>query len=149
MKAPQKSRQSRLLAAAVGLGLVAPWSATARAETTIAVTGNGVEGVWFDQSGRAAIEIARCGELFCGYIYWVRDVVYPDGKPVVDKLNPDPQRRNKPICGTRIIADLSASGRVWSGGQIYNPEDGENFDVEISLISPNKLNVLGLSLIHI
>ena len=108
---------------------------------------NGVEGVWFDHSGRGAIEIVACGARLCGYIYWVKDTTR-QGKPVVDKLNPDPKRRDQPICGTRILANLTPNGalqpnRVWTGGQIYNPEEGESFDAEITLITPERLSVLG------
>ena len=34
-------------------------------------------------------------------------------------------------------------GHVWGGGSIYNPEEGEKFDVEIKLASANELSVLG------
>ena len=144
----QETRRFRAMIGAIALGLLeaAFTTAPATAQTSMAQTAKAdVEGVWFDQSGRAGVEIAPCGTRLCGYIYWVREVIYPDGRPVIDKLNPDPRRRNKPICGTRILADLAPEGRTWAGGKIYDPEEGENFDVEISLISPNKLNVLGFA----
>ncbi len=107
-----------------------------------------VTGVWIDHTGRGAIEIAPCGTRVCGYIFWVKDLVEKNGKPVVDANNPDPKRRNQPICGTQILIDLAKEkparlGHVWGGGLIYDPERGEKFDAEIKLASANELTVLG------
>lgn len=107
-----------------------------------------VTGVWIDHTGRGAIEIAPCGTRVCGYIFWVKDLFEKNGRPVVDANNPDPKRRNQPICGTQILIDLAKEkparlGHVWGGGSIYDPERGEKFDAEIKLASANELTVLG------
>ena len=105
-------------------------------------------GVWIDHSGRGAIEIAPCGQKLCGYVYWVKDPLNKQGKPVLDTQNPDVPRRNKPMCGTRILNNLGqvapvGGARTWGGGSIYNPEEGETYDAELQLISPSKLSVRG------
>ena len=107
-----------------------------------------VMGVWIDHTGRGAVEIVPCGAKACGYIYWVKETVGKNGQPVMDIKNPDPKRRNKPICGTQILIDLikekpARVGHVWGGGSIYDPEEGEKFDVELKLNSPSDLSVLG------
>jgi uncharacterized protein (DUF2147 family) len=134
-------------------GAVAQLSKTAPMATPgAAVTGTpgepDVVGVWMDHTKRGAIEITPCGAQLCGYVYWVKDPVNRSGKAVVDGNNPDPARRGKPICGTQILANLSPQGRakigrVWGAGSIYNPEEGQNFDAELKLISANELSVLG------
>ena len=108
----------------------------------------GVGGVWFDNTGRGAIEIVPCGAKFCGYVYWVRDPLNMQGKPVLDSHNPEAPRRNKPMCGTRILNNLVqvspvGGARTWGGGLIYNPQEGETYDAELQLVSPNKLSVRG------
>lgn len=107
-----------------------------------------VVGVWIDHTKRGAIEIMPCGGRLCGYVYWVKEPVQRNGKPVLDANNPDPVRRGKPMCGTQILANLSQQGRarigfVWGAGSIYNPEEGQSFDAELKLVSENELSVLG------
>ena len=108
----------------------------------------GVTGVWIDHSGRGAVEIVPCGERLCGYVFWVKDPLNRQGKPVLDSQNPDAPRRNKPMCGTRILNNLAQvapvnGARTWGGGKIYNPEEGENYDAELQLLSATKLSVRG------
>ncbi len=107
-----------------------------------------VVGVWLDHTKRGAIEIMPCGTRLCGYVYWVKDPVLRNGKPVLDTNNPDPARRGKPMCGTQILSNLTQQGRapigyVWGAGSIYNPEEGQSFDAELKLQSDNELSVLG------
>jgi uncharacterized protein (DUF2147 family) len=106
-----------------------------------------VLGIWIDHTGRGAVEIVQCGQKACGYIYWVKDTV-KNGAPVVDAKNPDPKRRNKPICGTQVLIDVvqqkaARLGHIWGGGSIYDPEEGEKFDVELKLVTANELSVMG------
>jgi uncharacterized protein (DUF2147 family) len=107
-----------------------------------------VIGVWLDHTKRGAIEIMPCGTRLCGYVYWVKEAVSRNGKPVLDTNNPDPARRGKPMCGTQILVNLvqkerARIGHVWGAGSIYNPEEGQSFDAEVKLITPNELSVLG------
>ncbi len=107
-----------------------------------------VMGVWMDHTGRGAVEIVPCGTKVCGFIYWVKDTVAKQGKPVLDIKNPDPKQRNQPICGTQVLINLAQEkpariGHIWGSGSIYDPEQGEKFDAEIKLISENELSVLG------
>jgi uncharacterized protein (DUF2147 family) len=107
-----------------------------------------VVGVWMDHTKRGAIEIMPCGARLCGYVYWVKEPVSRSGKAVLDTNNPDPARRGKPMCGTQILVNLAQKerariGYVWGSGSIYNPEEGQSFDAEVKLISPNELSVLG------
>jgi len=129
-----------------GSAAAAPISPPATAPSAQAPTD--VTGVWLDHTKRGAVEIMPCGNRLCGYIYWVKELINQEGKPVVDANNPDPVRRGKPICGTQILVNLSQQGRaqigyVWGAGSIYNPDEGAKFDVELKLMSPNELSVLG------
>jgi uncharacterized protein (DUF2147 family) len=128
-----------------------PKSAAATAAAPVAPAAQvepNVIGVWLDHTKRGAIEIMPCGARLCGYVYWVKDPMSRNGKPVLDTNNPDPARRGKPMCGTQILVNLEQKerariGHVWGAGSIYNPEEGQSFDAEVKLISPNELSVLG------
>jgi uncharacterized protein (DUF2147 family) len=146
-----------MFAAIGGLAIAAACSADAQqpksadtpvATTTLPQVEPNVAGVWLDHTKRGAIEIMPCGARLCGYVYWIKDPVTRNGKPVLDTNNPDPTRRGKPMCGTQILVNLQQKerarfGHVWGSGSIYNPEEGQSFDAEVKLIGPNELSVLG------
>ena len=67
------------------------------------------------------------------------------GQPLLDTLNGNAKLRSRPICGLQIMGDLKPmQDGSWDRGWIYDPEQGESFDVEIRLLrDPNLLQVKG------
>ncbi|NOU08217.1 MAG: DUF2147 domain-containing protein [Hyphomicrobiaceae bacterium] len=108
-----------------------------------------IAGVWIDHTGRGAVEIAPCGQRLCGHIYWLQSTVdTKTGRQLVDHKNPDTAKRRQPMCGVQIITNLVKTGTgragvIWGGGKIYNPEDGDSHDVEVQLLGPDRLQVMG------
>lgn len=109
-----------------------------------------IAGLWVDHTGRGAVEIGPCGTggKMCGHIVWLQTTVDEKGKPLVDHKNPDARKQRQPICGVQVIGDLSPvgqsqTGNVWGSGWIYDPEKGQSFDVEIKLVGPDRLSVMG------
>ncbi|MGE5513370.1 MAG: DUF2147 domain-containing protein [Bacteroidota bacterium] len=104
-------------------------AATVGTVTTLAAgtafAGGSATGLWYDQSGRGAIEITNCGANLCGRLVWLKD----------DK--------NAKACGTQIIGNVKpvADGK-WDGGWIYDPEDDAKYSVEITAMG-DKLKVMG------
>lgn len=104
----------------------------------------GISGLWLDHGGKAAIEVKGCGGEMCGNIVWLKDPLDPRGKPWTDMLNPDKAKRKQPVCGLQIIGGLKpGSNGSWQDGWIYDPEEGKNFNVELSLSDTNTLKVFG------
>jgi uncharacterized protein (DUF2147 family) len=59
------------------------------------------------------------------------------------------EERNRPLVGVPIPTGLRPQGaNKWSGGQIYNPEDGKTYDANVSLEGANILKVQGCMLIE-
>ena len=103
-----------------------------------------ISGVWLDESGKGAIEVRACGSSMCGYIVWLKNANGHNGKPLIDRLNPEASRRNNPICGLQVIGQLKPQqDGSWDKGWIYDPKTGEAFDVEVRRISQNGLQVRG------
>jgi len=101
-------------------------------------------GIWFDDTGQGAIEIAPCGQSLCGRIIWLKEMTDEKGQPLTDGFNPDPRNRERPICGLQIIGDLKLQPNgAWDEGWIYDPKEGKSYDVEISLRAPDRLQVKG------
>ena len=83
-------------------------------------------GVWLDQSGEGAIEIADCNGKLCGRVVWLKS----------DK--------NSETCNKQIIGNVAPTGAArWGGGWIFDPESNTTFDVEITPLGRQKLKVLG------
>jgi len=101
-----------------------------------------LEGVWLHSNKRILIEIAPCGERFCGRIVWLKNSDDEMGNPRSDPENPDPSQRSRPVMGMTVIRRLvrSASG-VWSDGTIYNPADGETYSARVTLVDHDTLRV--------
>lgn len=112
--------------------------------TTSAAAQDKIAGVWLDDSGKGAIEIKACASSMCGYIVWLKESNGRNGRPLRDRLNPEPTRRNQPICGLQVIGRLKPQqDGSWDQGWIYDPKQGKAFDVEIRRVSANGLQVKG------
>lgn len=104
----------------------------------------GVSGLWLDNEGKAAVEVKVCGAEICGSIAWLRDPLNPLGKPWTDIMNADRTKRTRPVCGLQIIGGLKHGGNgLWKDGWIYDPEEGKQFNVELSLANDDTLKVFG------
>ena len=85
-------------------------------------------GLWYDHTGRGAIEITKCGgNQLCGNLVWVKDTNHKKG------------------CGLQIFGEAKpvAAGR-WDNGWIIDPEKDlkTRYDVEITP-QGEKLKVMG------
>ncbi|MFM7085337.1 MAG: DUF2147 domain-containing protein [Hyphomicrobium sp.] len=101
-------------------------------------------GIWFDNSGKGAVEIAPCGSSLCGKIVWLKEPFNAEGKPLVDRFNPNPQRRTSTICGLQVLGGLQFMPEgTWDIGWIYDPKTGKAYDAALSLTAPDQLKVTG------
>src|SRR5438105_13512928 len=83
-----------------------------------------LDGIWLF-ADRVAVEVFECSGLVCGRIVWLLRPRTPAGQPDVDRLNPDPTLRQRPLCGLTIIWGLLPAGaRRWSAGRFRCSRDG-------------------------
>lgn len=114
--------------------------------------GDTIIGIWATDRAEAHIEISRSEEgLYSATIIWLEEPFYPAddeggmaGEPKVDRNNPDPELRDRPIEGLRIMHGLKYAGRGrWTGGEIYDPETGNTYSSKIWLTKGGTLKVRG------
>lgn len=127
------------------------------ATTAFSAGPSDILGSWKTDGGDSRLELFRCGEKICGKIVWLKVPKYIDGKdgPVgktkVDRKNPDPALRNRPILGLQVIKGLTAKGNNrWGNGTCYDPETGKSYKCKMQLVSPERLELrgyIGISLI--
>ena len=112
-----------------------------------------LNGRWLSQKRRNQVQIYRQGNRYYGKIIWMLEPnEAATNQPKYDKLNPDASLRNRPLVGMNIMSDLQYTGEnTWTGGQIYNPEDGKTYGCELSLRDANTMDVraymLGMKMI--
>ncbi len=101
-------------------------------------------GVWETGSGKARVKIDKVGDKFYGKVVWLREPLNEEGKPKVDKNNPDEKLRTVPILGYKLIKDFSYKGdKTWEEGTIYDPENGSTYSCTIKMTDENTLDVRG------
>jgi len=126
------------------LALLAPVVLLTCAGTSAFAASASLEGIWYDDTGKGAVELRRCGELICGHIVWLRNEKDKAGQPLTDQLNPSADRRSRPICGLQVIGRLQPmQDGSWDRGWIYDPKQGRAFDVMVNLRSSQELVVTG------
>ena len=99
-----------------------------------------VAGNWMTQSKKAIIQISQSSDgTLQGRVVGGDE---PGGK--VDAKNPDPAKRNLPLRGQVIMSGLKYDGDgKWSGGTIYEPDEGKTFRCKVELRADDTLKVRG------
>jgi len=101
-------------------------------------------GVW--NTGKANVRISDCGGKLCGQILSLHDPKNPDGTDKVDANNPDPANRKRTVVGLHILTGFVKDpdeANYWTGGRIYNPEDGKTYKCTLTVRKDGTLRVRG------
>jgi uncharacterized protein (DUF2147 family) len=102
-------------------------------------------GIWYDDTGKGAVKIEICTPTtLCGKIYWLKEPLNPDGEAKIDRYNPEPSLRTRPICGLQVLGNLGqlAEGG-FDNGWVYDPKEGKSYSVALDLIDADTLKVTG------
>ncbi|MEM7097982.1 MAG: DUF2147 domain-containing protein [Pseudomonadota bacterium] len=105
-------------------------------------------GIWVTPGFGSKVELSYCKggdpNTLCGEIIWLWDSVDERGTPQKDTKNPDKERRQSPLVGTKIIWGFKLNNEgTWRGGKLYNPEDGQSYSGSFRLESHDELNLKG------
>ncbi len=102
-----------------------------------------IEHTWYNTKKTAKIQIYKAKDgKFYGKIVWLAEP-NRDGKPKVDKNNPDVARRNDPIINLLILKKFDKDGeKGYENGSIYDPENGKTYKCKMTL-EGNNLDVRG------
>ena len=113
--------------------------------------GDMILGRWETEGGKGIVELTRAGASYCGTLCGLSEPCYPaddkcgmGGKPKVDRDNPDPALRTRPVLGLQILHGFTYAGdNTWQGGSIYDPESGNTYRSKLALRSDGTLQVRG------
>lgn len=121
----------RLLAAAALLALAAPASAGTQEYL----------GRWKTGTKGGVVEIVACGQSVCGRLVGSDRLNREPG--LKDARNKDASLRTRPLKGVTLLSGFKPDGAGWTGGRIYNPEDGNTYQSRLKLRDANTLEVKG------
>lgn len=132
------------LALTLLLAAAAPCLAQAQAADRIV-------GRWLNGKGVAIIEIYKADDQYNGKVVWLKERAYPSddpkgmaGRERIDRENPDPDLRDRPILGLVIMRNFVFDGQnSWSKGRVYDPENGKEYRGRMTLTSPDALSLRG------
>jgi uncharacterized protein (DUF2147 family) len=105
-------------------------------------------GRWSTPGGEI-VAFGSCSEqvaqpLICGRLVRLRTEAC---RRRLDTKNPDLASRGRHVLGLEILQGLTESSPgVWSGGDLYNPDDGHRYDGTIRLQGPDRLDLQGCAL---
>lgn len=111
------------------------------ASPAVAADGKDVFGTWLVGSGSAHVEIVDCGDgTPCGSLVHINA---PDAATLLDDQNPDAELAQKPLIGSRMLWGFEPKKNKWSGGRIYDAENGKDYKSKIQLQDDGTLEVKG------
>jgi uncharacterized protein (DUF2147 family) len=96
----------------------------------------GIHGLWWTKGKKGRVEIADCGQAgkgLCGKIVWISQPNDKQGQPQSDKANRTVSLRSRPIVGLQLFEGWRENGPRKRRGSIYDPDEGKNFNISISL----------------
>lgn len=116
----------------------------------LAVEANAILGNWVVDGGSARIEIEASESGYSGRIMTLKEPTYRAdeqqgkvGQPRLDSHNPDPQLRERPLVGIKLLNGFRFDGQEWVDGTIYDPNNGKTYQSTLSLQPNGELHVRG------
>lgn len=100
-----------------------------------------VTGTWMTPTDEGVVEITACGNSVCGKLISSDDI--KKNPALTDSKNADASLRSRPLKGLTMLSGFSGAGGSWSGGKIYNPDDGKTYTATLTLKGDNTLEVRG------
>ena len=112
--------------------------------TVAPATAASPDGIWSMSNGKVIVRVANCGSNLCANIVGLKEPISKiDGKPKVDRANPDPAKRGRPLIGLSILIGMKPAGPGHWEGAIYNPDDGQTYSATVSNDGGDKMLVMG------
>jgi uncharacterized protein (DUF2147 family) len=106
-----------------------------------AVSSPDVAGLWRTPTDNGVVEVRHCGADICGRLLTSDKIKADPG--LTDAHDRNETLRTRPLKGLELFKGFTGSGGSWTGGQIYNPDDGGTYHASVELQDPSHLKVTG------
>jgi uncharacterized protein (DUF2147 family) len=100
----------------------------------VAIAQDAIERVWYNQEKTAKVQIFKATDgKFYGKIVWLKEPNNEEGKPKVDKNNPDKAKKSTPLMGLQLLKGFKKDGDTeYEDGTIYDPKNGKTYSCKIN-----------------
>ena len=98
-------------------------------------------GRWRTQTRNGIVEVERCGTSICGKL--VTSDGLRENPNRLDSNNKNPALRSRRLMGLQILGGFTRGDGEWSGGTIYNGEDGGTYKATVTPLDADHLKVKG------
>ena len=98
-------------------------------------------GRWRTETRSGIVDIQKCGTSICGRL--VTSEKLRTDPALKDLNNKDASLRNRPLRGLLLLSGFLVSREAWTGGIIYNAEDGKTYKATVTPVGPDQLKVRG------
>jgi uncharacterized protein (DUF2147 family) len=91
--------------------------------------------VWYNQEKDGKLEVYQVGNTYEAKIVWLKEP-NENGKPKVDKNNPDDKLKTRPVIGLVILKGLYKTKddpNYYDGGKVYDPKNGKTYDCHLTI----------------
>jgi uncharacterized protein (DUF2147 family) len=109
------------------------------------VNADEILGIWLNEEQDGKVEIYKEKGKYSGKLVWLKKPLDEQtNKPKLDKKNPDPELKKRPLKGTILMNGFEYKGNgEWQDGEIYDPKSGKTYSCYLKLESPDRLKVRG------
>lgn len=98
-------------------------------------------GLWQTPTREGQVEISKCGNALCGRL--VSSEGLRANPALKDVNNQNAKLRDRALKGLTILSGFSGGPQEWTGGHIYNAEDGKTYSGSITLSGNDTLKLRG------
>lgn len=98
-------------------------------------------GEWKTPEKNGVVKVSECGDAICGKLIDGDDI--KANPAITDMRNQDTSLRTRPLKGLPLFYGVKGGPTEWSGGSVYNPEDGKTYHGSIKLVDENTLKLTG------
>ena len=106
-----------------------------------AISPDAAIGQWHTETRGGVVEIERCGASICGRL------VSSDGLKanpnLLDGHNKDASLRGRRLLNLQVLGGFTRGDGEWTGGTIYNGDDGGTYKATVTPIDADRLKVKG------
>jgi len=100
-----------------------------------------IVGLWQTETNGGQVEISRCGNSLCGKLVTSNHI--KTDPTLKDVKNKDASLRTRPLKNMQMLYDFTGGPTKWTGGKVYNADDGGTYSGTITMTSPNALKLKG------
>lgn len=100
-----------------------------------------VVGLWATPTNGGQVEISRCGNSLCGKLVTSNQI--KTDPSLKDSKNKDAAQHGRALKGLQMLYGFQGGPAKWSGGKVYNPDDGGTYSGTIEMLSDTQLKLKG------